>query len=207
METYKYEGKTLEQALNLALYEMNVNEKDIIYTSREEKAGLLKGKKTVIECTKLSDVAEYSKETLKDLLKNMDIKNAKVEMNLKDGVITLKIHSDNNSILIGKKGHILDALQVYIRQAVNTEVNSFVKVMVDVEGYKEKQLYYLQRDAKKVAREVLKTKGRVELDPMSSYERKVVHDALSTFKNIKSDSEGEEPNRRIVIEYVKTKKD
>lgn len=207
MQTYKFEGKTLEQALNLALYELNVNETDIVYTESEEKAGLLKGKKIVIQCIKLADIAEFAKEALKDLLKNMNVKNSNIEMKLKDSIITLKIHSENNSIIIGKKGHILDAIQTYIKQAVNVKTDNFVKIIVDVENYKEKQVYFLQKDAKKVAREVLRTKGKVELDPMTSYERKIVHDALSTFKNIKSDSEGTEPNRRIVIEYIKEPKD
>ncbi len=203
MEKFKYEGKTLEEALNVALYEMNVNENEIIYTEKEEKKGLLKGKKIVIECVKLSDVGTLAKEVLQEVLENMGVKKAKIEVKTKDSVITLNVHSENNAIIIGKKGHILNAIQTYIKQAINTETSNFVKIIVDVENYKEKQIYFLQRDAKKVAKEVLRSKERVELDPMTSYERKVVHDALSTFKNISSNSEGEEPNRRIVIEYIK----
>lgn len=203
MEKFKYEGKTLEEALNVALYEMNVNENEIIYTEKEEKKGLLKGKKIVIECVKLSDVGTLAKEVLQEVLENMGVKKAKIEVKTKDSVITLNVHSENNAIIIGKKGHILNAIQTYIKQTINTETSNFVKIIVDVENYKEKQIYFLQRDAKKVAKEVLRSKERVELDPMTSYERKVVHDALSTFKNISSNSEGEEPNRRIVIEYIK----
>lgn len=202
MEKYKYEGKTFEEALNLALYEMNVKENEMIYSQSEEKKGLLKGKKIVLECIKLNDVADIAKKNLSELLKNMKVPNPKIELRIKDGIITLQIHSDNNAIIIGKKGHILNSIQTYIKQVVNTETSCFVNIVVDVENYKEKQIYFLKRDAKTVAKEVLKTKEKVELDPMTSYERKIVHDALGDFKHISSNSEGEEPNRRIVIEYV-----
>ena len=204
MEKYVYEGKTKDQVLNLALYELNVNEKEIIYNVKEENAGLFKGKKIIIECIKIKDIANYAKELLLEILKGMKIE-AKIESTIKEDFIKLNIHSENNSIIIGKKGHILDALQIYIKNAINNETNKFLKITVDVEGYKDKQAYFLERDAKKVAREVLKTKTDIKLDPMKAYERKIIHDILNNYRNIETISEGIEPNRCIVIKYVDKK--
>ena len=81
----------------------------------------------------------------------------------------------------------------------------YVNLSVDVENYKEKQNYFLEKKVKKIAREVTLTKVSVKLDPMNSYERKLVHEAIQGFKYISSESEGEEPNRRVVIKYVEVK--
>ena len=74
-------------------------------------------------------------------------------------------------------------------------------ILLDVENYKEKKLSNLERNAKRIAKEVLRTKIEVKLDDMNSYERRIIHNALSNFKNISTTSEGEEPNRHIVISY------
>ena len=73
--------------------------------------------------------------------------------------------------------------------------------MIDIDNYKEKQNYFLTRDVKKIAREVTLSKMEVKLDPMNSYERRIVHNALSKFDYIETKSEGEEPNRYVVIKY------
>ena len=83
----------------------------------------------------------------------------------------------------------------------------YVNLSVDVENYKEKQNYFLEKKVKKIAREVTLTKIAVKLDPMNSYERKLVHEAIQGFKYISSESEGEEPNRRVVIKYVEVKEE
>ena len=81
----------------------------------------------------------------------------------------------------------------------------YVNLSVDVENYKEKQNYFLEKKVKKIAREVTLSKVSVKLDPMNSYERKLVHEAIQGFKYISSESEGEEPNRCVVIKYVEAK--
>lgn len=200
MKKYIYEGKSVDQTLNLALYELNVNNEDLVYSVKEEKAGLLKGKKYLLECIKIDDIIIYTKELLQTILDSMNIES-KIETKYRDNIININIHSNNNSILIGKKGHILDALQTYTRQAVFNEVGKYIQISIDVENYKDKQAYFLRRDAKKIAKEVIKTKIDVKLDPMKAYERKIIHDALNNYKNIKTESEGIEPNRYIVIKY------
>ena len=204
MEKYKFQAKNSEGLLEKALNELNLKEQDVITNSYEEKGGLFTGKKYTLEIVKLSDVAEVGKDVLNELLSGIGI-NANIETKIRDGQIKYEIFSQSNSLLIGKKGHILDAIQVYVRQAIYNAVDLYINVSVDVEKYKEKQNYFLEKKVKKIARDVTLSKVDVKLDPMNSYERKVVHSALQGFKYIKTESEGEEPNRCVVIKYTEEK--
>jgi spoIIIJ-associated protein len=206
MEKYKFQAKSKDGLLEKALEELNEKEENILTNLYEEKGGLFSGKKYTLEVVKLSDVAEIGKDILKELLLSLNIK-ANVETKIRDGKIKYEIYSQNNSVLIGKKGHILDSIQVYVRQAIYNAIDLYVNITVDVEKYKEKQNYFLERKVKKIARDVTLSKVDVKLDPMNSYERKVVHSALQGFKYIKTESEGEEPNRCVVIKYVENKED
>ncbi len=206
MEKYKFKEKSEEGLLDKALQELNLKSEDVVTKTYEEKGGLFSGKKYTIEVVKLSDIAEVGKDLLKELLESLGI-DANVETKLRDGKIKYDVFSKSNSVLIGKKGHILDSIQVYLRQAIFNAVDLYVNVTVDVEGYKQKQIYFLEKKVKKIAREVTLSKVDVKLDPMDSYTRKIVHDALQGFKYISSESEGEEPNRCVVIRYVENKED
>ena len=200
MEKYKFQAKSEKGLLEKALEELNVKEEDVITKLYEEKGGLFSGKKYTIELVKLSDVAEVGKDILKELLNSLNI-IANIETKIRDGKIKYEIFSKNNSVLIGKKGHILDSIQTYVRQAIYNAIDLYVNITIDVENYKEKQNYFLEKKVKKIAREVTLSKVEVKLDPMNSYERKIVHEALQGFKYIKTESEGEEPNRCVVVKY------
>ncbi|MBQ6285270.1 MAG: hypothetical protein IJK67_03045 [Bacilli bacterium] len=201
MEKYKFQAKSEEGLLDKALGELNLKAEDVLTKMYEEKGGLFSGKKITLEVVKLSDVAALGKEILEELLNNIGIKT-NIETKIRESQIKYEIFSQNNSVLIGKKGHILDSIQTYVRQAIFNAIDLYVNISVDVERYKEKQNYFLEKKVKKIAREVTLSKVDVKLDPMNSYERKVVHSALQGFKYIKTESEGEEPNRCVVIKYV-----
>ena len=206
MEKYKFQAKSEEGLLDKALNELGLKEEDVITKSYEEKGGLFSGKKYTLEVIKISDVAEVGKEIIKELLSSLGI-NANIETKLRDGQIKYQLHSQNNSVLIGKNGHILDSIQTYVRQALLNTLDLYVNITIDVEGYKEKQNYFLEKKVKKIARDVTLSRVDVKLDPMNSYERKVVHSALQGFKYVKTESEGEEPNRCVVIKYIENKED
>ena len=206
MEKYKFQAKSKDGLLEKALQELNEKEENILTNLYEEKGGLFSGKKYTLEVVKLSDVAEIGKNVLKELLLSLNIK-ANVETKIRDGKIKYEVYSQNNSVLIGKKGHILDAIQTYVRQAIYNAIDLYVNVTIDVEKYKEKQNYYLEKKVKKIARDVTLSKVEVKLDPMNSYERKIVHEALQGFKYIVTESEGEEPNRCVVIKYSENKEE
>ena len=206
MEKYKFQAKSEEGLLEKALTELNVKKDEIINKTYEEKGGLFSGKKYTLEVVKLSEVANVGKEVLDELLKGIGIK-ANIETKVRDSQIKYEIFSQSNSLLIGKKGHILDSIQTYVRQALFNTVDLYINITIDVEKYKEKQNYFLEKKVKKIARDVTLSKVDVKLDPMNAYDRKVVHTALQGFKYIKTESEGEEPNRCVVIKYVEVKED
>ena len=200
MEKYVYKGKNVDDLLKLAQEELKVTENDIFYSTHEEKTGLFSGKKIVVEIVKVSDTADFGKQILENILKGFKI-DGQIEKRIRDKQIFYSVHSDNNGILIGKNGRILDSIQKYLRQAINAQVGIHVNIVLDIENYKEKQNKYLERDVKRIAREVTLSKKEVKLDPMNSYQRRIVHNALSKFDYITTESIGEEPNRCVVIKY------
>lgn len=206
MKLEVFEGKTKEEAKEKALKELEITEKDAFFKEEEKKGKLFKGTTYICKAIKISTIAEFIKEKLTDILKNLGI-DAKLEMNIRDEQINIKMYSDKNSILIGKNGQTLQAIQTVLRQIVHNEIEIYPYILLDVENYKEKKISNLERNAKKIAREVQKTKIDVSLENMNSYERRIVHNALANLKNISSSSEGEEPNRHIVIKYVEDKDD
>ncbi len=105
--------------------------------------------------------------------------------------------------LIGRRGDTLDAIQHLSNYAINRGVEGHIRVNVDVEAYREKREESLRRYAVKKAQQVLKTHRRTTLEPMNAYERHVIHAALQEMDRITTYSVGTEPNRRVVIEYVR----
>ena len=202
MKIYTYEGKNLEELTLQALKELNVKEDEMLTEVKEETVGLLRKKKYTLNVVLKSDVLEYSKKLLKDIVEGMGIKDVMIESQRKENFIKLTLHSSDNSILIGRNGRTLSSLQNIIRSSVSNQIGIFVNIILDVENYKIKQEHNIERLAKKLAKEVLRTKEPIAMDSMNSYERRLVHNALANFKGITSDSEGEEPNRRIVIKPI-----
>ena len=201
MEKYKFESKTKENLVDLACEELKVTEEDILYNIIEEKKGLFGGKKYYIEIVKIKDIAEYGKTLILDFLKGFNLEG-NVEIKVRGKSINYKLYTNNNGILIGKRGHILESLQTFVRQALLNSTDIFVNVVIDIENYKEKQIYFLEKKVKRLAREVTLTKTDIKLDPMNSYDRRVIHNALSGFDYIETQSVGEEPNRCVVIKYI-----
>lgn len=202
MNVVKEVAKTKEDALAQVLVKLNANETEVNYSFLEIKGGLFKG--TTYECTgflKL-DVLNDAVDYLKNILNGMGI-DVKMEVSTKNDVTTIKMYSSKNEIIIGRNGQNLEALTVIVRQFIKNITPNGPRVMLDVEDYKDRQLKKLERLAKNLAREVIKTKVDAEMDNMNSYERRVVHNALTDFKGIKTESVGEEPNRHIVIKYNK----
>ena len=198
MKKYEFSGKTREESLELALKELNVTEDELIITEKEVKGGLFKGKKIVLEVIITKDIAEFVKESIKKITKIMGI-DVNIESKVRDDMLTISLFSENNNILIGKNGRTLDALSTIIKQMVANEIGKPFKFNLDVADYKLKQQKRIESVAKRVAREVKRSKIEAKLDPMNSYERRIVHNILNDNKYVYTESEGEEPNRYVVI--------
>lgn len=202
MNVVKMSAKTKEEALNLVLTKLNANETEVIYNFSETKGGIFKG--TTYECSgflKL-DVLVDAEEFLKNVIKGMGIE-ANIEVKTLENVTTFKIFSSNNPLLIGKNGQNLEALTILVRQFIKNFTSNGPRIVLDVEDYKDRQIKKLERLAWNLARDVVKTKADIEMENMNSYERRIVHNKLSEFRGVTTESVGEEPNRHVVIKYNK----
>ena len=122
-----------------------------------------------------------------------------IEMKVKENVPTYTIFSDNDSLLIGKNGKNLNSLSLIVREHLSKKLGENYRFIIDVSDYKQKNDLRLERLAKKIAREVKISKVEVKLDPMNSYERRIIHNALTNNKFVTTESTGTEPNRAVVI--------
>ena len=146
---------------------------------------------------------EKIEQFLKGLLEHMDSKA--VPHCWQDSANTYKVDlvGDDLGYLIGRRGDTLDAIQHLANYTINRDVEGHIRINVDAECYREKREESLRRYAWKKAQQVLKARRRTTLEPMNAYERHVIHAALQEMDNITTHSTGTEPNRRVVIEYVR----
>lgn len=201
LEVVKQEAKNSDDALNKCLEELNVNLSEVYYYIEESESGLFKSKKYTAYMTTKYAVKEYVKQYLGELAKKMGTA-FNIEVNENDGIISCLIVTDNNAVLIGKDGNTLNSIQTILRQSIRKFGKFDIRINLDIAGYKSKRERNIMYEAKKIAREVSKTKVDAKLDPMNSYERRIVHTAIADFKHIETESEGEDPNRCVVIKYV-----
>ena len=199
MEKHRYVGKTKDEAINLAKEELQEVEENLFIKEIEViEGGLFKKGKVEIEVIEKREVVKDIKDYLVNLLKNMGY-TVNIEIKNKEEVPKYVIFSDNDAMLIGKNGKNLKALTTVVNGYLNTELGRTYKFILDVNEYKEKREHSLERLAKRVAREVATTKVEAKLDSMNSYERRIIHSILSNNKRVYTESEGEEPNRYVVI--------
>lgn len=199
MEKHKYQGKTKEEAISQATVDLQEVETNLIIKELEvTKGGLFKSPKVEIEVIEKREVVKYIKDYLVKLLKDLGFQ-ANVEIKNKETVPTYTIYSDNDALLIGKNGKNLKALSVVVNQHINKEIGKNYKFIIDINSYKEKREKQLEQLARRVAKEVASSKIEVKMDSMNSYERRIIHNALTNNKKVYTESEGEEPNRYVVV--------
>ena len=199
MEKHKYVGKTKEEAINLAKEELQEVEENLFIKELEvTQGGLFKKGKVEIEVIEKREVVQDIKNFLVKLLKDMGY-SVNIEIKNKEEVPKYIIFSDNDALLIGKNGKNLKALSTIVNGYLNTELGRTYKFVIDVNEYKEKREHNLERLAKRVAREVATTGVEAKLDSMNSYERRIIHNILTNNKKVYTESEGEEPNRYVVV--------
>lgn len=199
--SYKIEDKTKEQVLEKIKNEFHLSEKDIYIVGEKTSCRLFKGDKIEIEFVKKEDILLYIKQYIDTFKEKMQLE-IKAEVSEKDDYYSIRLTSDNNALLIGKNGKNINSLQHILQQSLKSKLNFPIKISIDAGDYKYKKEKQLELEVKKIAEEVLNTKVTVHLDPMNSYSRRIVHNVISQFENLKSKSIGEEPNRYIQICYV-----
>ena len=148
-------------------------------------------------------VEEKIEQFLKGLLEHMDSKAVPHCYKAEGNTYKVDLVGDDLGYLIGRRGDTLDAIQHLANYTINRDVEGHIRINVDAESSREKCEDSLRRYARKKAQQVLKARRRTTLEPMNAYERHVIHAALQDMDNITTHSTGVEPNRRVVIEYVR----
>ena len=148
-------------------------------------------------------VEEKIETFIKGLLEHMDSTAVPHAWKENDNTYKVDLVGDDLGYLIGRRGDTLDAIQHLCNYTVNRDVEGHIRINVDAEAYRQKREDSLRRYARKKAQQVLKNRRRTTLEPMNAYERHVIHAALQDMENITTHSTGTEPNRRVVIEYVR----
>ena len=205
MEYKEFSAKTVNEAITEACRELGVTSDKLIYEVVEEGSSGFLGigsKAAVIKATVKTEesVEEAAKNFLNEVFAAMnmevviDVKFDDVEKNL-----DIDLSGDEMGVLIGKRGATLDSLQYLVSLVVNKGREDYIRVKVDTENYRERRKETLENLAKNVAFKVKKTRRALSLEPMNPYERRIIHAALQDDKYVTTHSEGEEPNRKVVI--------
>lgn len=149
----------------------------------------------------IKNALSKAKEFMQEFIKKQPVEDINWEVNQKEYDIEIKIEGGNEiSYLIGYRGETMYALQTVISSILNKNLEDKIKVYVDVNGYREKRVKALEELANKVSKTVLRTGKSIALEPMTAYERKIIHSALQGNDKITTFSKGEEPYRKIIID-------
>jgi len=159
------------------------------------------------EVQPIDDGIEYSEDLAKDLpaaiflgelLSKMGVE-ARIFAANTDSGLRLRIDADSMGLLIGRRGETLDALQYLVSLHVNRTSSEYQRITLDTEGYRSRREETLTRLARKTASQVRATGRAIAMEPMNPYERRILHSALQDFRGVTTHSEGEEPDRHVVI--------
>jgi len=231
-KTYVFEGRTTNEAIENGLKELKVskNKVDIKVLEAEEKRSFfsiltprvvkvemtlkenvdvevnnVEGKNSKKENIEIDiDAVKTKIQTfLDDFIKNLPQNNLTYNINEKDRDICVNIDGDNTGYLIGYRGEVLNSLQTILTNIASKDLNCKVKILLNIGGYREKREKDLENLAMKIAGSVIKSRKNITLEPMSAYERKIIHLKLQDNDKVQTHSIGEEPYRKVVVSLKK----
>ena len=195
-------GKTVDEAVNQALKELNATTEEVDVEVLEEPSrgilGLIKVKPARVKVTLKDSPLKRAYGLLKSIFQTMDLE-VKINISENDKIVFVDLEGTDLGILIGRRGETLDALQYLLNLAVNKNQEIRKKIIIDIEGYRDRREKTLQRLALKLADKARQRGRNVVLEPMSSQERRIIHTALQGRDDIYTFSEGDEPYRKIII--------
>ena len=218
-----FEGRTTNEAIEKGLKELNVSKKHVeikvlesenkrsffnILTPRVVKVELIvKEENHVNEKKERAEVSEESenmaegnvKNFLDDFISKLPTNDLKYEIKRDKSDLLVNITGEDTGYLIGYRGNVLNSIQVILNNIANKGINERVRILLNIGGYKEKREKDLKELADKIAGTVIRKRKAITLEPMSSYERKIIHSRLQENTKVETHSIGEEPNRRIVV--------
>jgi len=209
MKFAEHTGKTVEDAIEACLAELGVERDRVEIQVLEEPTkrglfGLLGTRLAKVRVSYEDNPGELACDFLKKVCASMSV-TAEFEMTQRGQHWLINITGAELGILIGRRGDTLEALQYLTNLAVAKQLSEKVRVIIDVEGYRQRREETLARLAKRLSEKVKRTGNRVVLEPMNPHERRIIHTALQDDPRISTFSEGEEPNRKVVISLKRTK--
>ena len=208
MEWVEYTSKSVDEAVTQALLDLQTTSDNIEYEVVQEASsgflGIFNKQLAIIKVKRKANIEDIARDFLNQVFKAMNMEvDALVEFNEEDSIMNVNMIGDNMGILIGKRGQTLDALQTLLSNVVNKNSDVYIRLNLDTEDYRQRRKTTLENLARNIASKVKKTKKTVKLEPMNAYERRIIHSALQQDKLINTHSEGDEPNRRLVITLKK----
>lgn len=203
-ERLRFEGKTESDAVMNAAMELGIPSSELEYNVIDEGnkgfLGIFKVKPAIIEVIQKESLVDITKDYLHELFDAMGVETTcKIDFNEGKNIMDINFSGENMGILIGKRGQTLDSLQYLISLFVNKNSESYIKVQLDTENYRERRKKTLENLARNIAYKVKRTRRSVSLEPMNPYERRIIHSALQNDRYVCTKSEGEDPYRKVVI--------
>ena len=201
MTEYEFSGKTVEEAVENGLKTLGLTKEEAEIRVLEEgkKGGLFsKGTPVRVAISKKKTDGERAVAFLEGMFELLGV-NATTELEENEENTKINVVTNNNYALIGHRGEVLDALQVLAGAVANIGREEYKRVVVDCENYREKREQTLRRLAQKLAEKAVRLGRKVSLEPMTPYERRIIHATLADSTEVKTASEGKEPNRFIVV--------
>lgn len=202
----KLKSKSKADALEIAKKRFGVEKEflkiEIIQEPVKGFLGFIGSKKGIYNVSLVETEVDIARNFIKNILDNLEV-DASINIAKENNVIKILVNGDSAGFLIGKKGETLDSIQFLTGLALNKIYkDSDFRVFVDIQNYKEKRKENLRKYAKKIAKEVLTNKKIKKLEYMNPYERRIMHFELQNYENINTYSEGTDPYRRLVVEYI-----
>ncbi|RBW69146.1 RNA-binding cell elongation regulator Jag/EloR [Bacillus taeanensis] len=194
-------GKSVEEAVVQALKQLNtVRDHVTINVMDEGKKGFLGfgERPAVVEVALIPDPVEEAASFLKAVAFEMGV-SLSIERSRIDREVMFRLSSEKIALLIGKRGQTLNALQSLVNLVANRYADGYIRITLDAENYRERRKETLEQLAKRLSQKAIRTNRNVVLEPMPSFERKVIHAFLKGISGVQTRSQGEEPNRNIVI--------
>ena len=203
MEYIEVSAKTVSDAITEACQRLEVTSDKLDYQVVDEGSSGFLGigsRPAVIRAAAKCSVTDNAKNFLNQVFDAMNMTVAvQIEYDEENHFMNIDLSGDEMGVLIGKRGQTLDSLQYLVSLVVNKDAESYIKVKVDTENYRQRRKETLENLAKNIAYKVKRTKRPVSLEPMNPYERRVIHSALQNDKYVTTHREGEEPFRRVVV--------
>lgn len=202
-------GQTMDDAIESALQQLNATrdqvEIDIIDEGKKGMFGIFGAKRSIVKVTIKQDPVEQAEKYLAEILQAFS-DDLSINVTREDNNLTFNLSGEKIAMVIGKRGQTLNAIQHLVQVMFNRQSSEFYRIVVDAEGYRSRRAETLKQLANRLADKAIKIRKNVTLEPMPSYERKIIHSVLQDNPRVETHSDGSDPNRFVIIKPIQKNK-